>query len=209
MEFPRQEYWRVLPFPSPGDPPDPRSEPRRHGNPHICYFSLIHDDAVLFYITLPTYVANSFNIILKVLVVQLCLTLCNLKECILPGSSVHRILQARLPSPGYLPNPGTEPGSPPFQADYLLSELPGKPRRIIISVLIILPNLYLKPPSTKQRHLALDVSPFQSITDTLVSRLGSANYCLFFFVHKVLLEQSQAQLLIYLWLLLCYDGEVE
>ena len=127
MEFPRQEYWRVLPFPSPGDPPDPRSEPRRHGNPHICYFSLIHDDAVLFYITLPTYVANSFNIILKVLVVQLCLTLCNLKECILPGSSVHRILQARLPSPGYLPNPGTEPGSPPFQADYLLSELPGKP----------------------------------------------------------------------------------
>ena len=80
-----------------------------------------------------------------------------------------------------------------LQTDSLLSEPPGKPRRIIISVLIILPNLYLKPPSTKQRHLALDVSPFQSITDTLVSRL----------------EQSQAQLLIYLWLLLCYDGEVE
>ena len=102
-----------------------------------------------------------------------------------------------------------QPMSSALQTDSLLSEPPGKPRRIIISVLIILPNLYLKPPSTKQRHLALDVSPFQSITDTLVSRLGSANYCLFFFVHKVLLEQSQAQLLIYLWLLLCYDGEFE
>ena len=96
MEFPRQEYWRGLPFPSPGNPPDPRSEPRRHGNPRICYFSLIHDDAVLFYITLPTDIANSFHIIVKVLVVQLCLTLCNLKECILPGSSVYGILQARI-----------------------------------------------------------------------------------------------------------------
>ena len=27
MEFPRQEYWNGLPFPSPGDPPDPGAEP--------------------------------------------------------------------------------------------------------------------------------------------------------------------------------------
>ena len=27
MEFSRQEYWRGLPFPSPGDPPDPGIEP--------------------------------------------------------------------------------------------------------------------------------------------------------------------------------------
>ena len=25
--FPRQEYWSGLPFPSPGDPPDPEIEP--------------------------------------------------------------------------------------------------------------------------------------------------------------------------------------
>ena len=31
------------------------------------------------------------------------------------------------PSPGYLPNPGIEPGSPTLQADSLLSEPPGKP----------------------------------------------------------------------------------
>ena len=28
MEFPRQEYWNGLPFPSPGDLPDPGIEPR-------------------------------------------------------------------------------------------------------------------------------------------------------------------------------------
>ena len=28
MEFSRQEYWRGLPFPSPGDLPDPGIEPR-------------------------------------------------------------------------------------------------------------------------------------------------------------------------------------
>ena len=27
MGFPRQEYWSVLPFPSPGDLPKPRIEP--------------------------------------------------------------------------------------------------------------------------------------------------------------------------------------
>ena len=31
------------------------------------------------------------------------------------------------PSPGGLPNPGTEPGSPTLQADYLVFESPGKP----------------------------------------------------------------------------------
>ena len=32
------------------------------------------------------------------------------------------------PSPGHLPDPGIEPGSPEFQADALTSEPPGKPR---------------------------------------------------------------------------------
>ena len=31
------------------------------------------------------------------------------------------------PSPGNLPNPGIEPGSPSLQADSLLFEPPGKP----------------------------------------------------------------------------------
>ena len=33
------------------------------------------------------------------------------------------------PSPGDLPNPGIDPGSPALQADALLSEPPGKPSR--------------------------------------------------------------------------------
>ena len=33
-----------------------------------------------------------------------------------------------LPSPGYLPDPGIEPGSPTFQSASLLSELSGKPQ---------------------------------------------------------------------------------
>ena len=32
------------------------------------------------------------------------------------------------PSPGYLPNPGIEPGSSALQADFLSYEPPGKPR---------------------------------------------------------------------------------
>ena len=65
-------------------------------------------------------------------VAQSCLTLCNPMDCSLPGSSLHGILQARIlewvaifTSPGDLPNPGIEPGSPAFQADALTSKPPG------------------------------------------------------------------------------------
>ena len=53
-------------------------------------------------------------------------------DCILPGSSVHGILQAGIlervafPSPGGLPDPGIEPGSPALKAYSLPSVLPGK-----------------------------------------------------------------------------------
>ena len=65
----------------------------------------------------------------KMLVGQSCPTLCNPMDCSLLGSSTdkntgvgcHALLQ------GNLPNPGTEPGSPPLQADSLPSETPGKP----------------------------------------------------------------------------------
>ena len=64
-------------------------------------------------------------------VIQSCLTLCDPMNCSLPGSSVHGILQARIlewvfPSPGDLPNPWIEPGSPTAEADSLPSEPPGK-----------------------------------------------------------------------------------
>ena len=52
-------------------------------------------------------------------------------------SSVRGISQARIlewvaiPSPGDLPDPGIEPGSPSLQPDTLLSEPPGKPSQQI------------------------------------------------------------------------------
>ena len=48
--------------------------------------------------------------------------------------TVHGILQARILewvgflSPGDLPNPGIEPGSPALQVDSLLTDLSGKPK---------------------------------------------------------------------------------
>ena len=33
--FPRQQYWSELPFPSPGDLPDPRVEPIAHVSPTL------------------------------------------------------------------------------------------------------------------------------------------------------------------------------
>ena len=53
-------------------------------------------------------------------------------DCSPPGSSVGFSRQEfwsglPFPSPGDLPNPGIEPGSPAVQADSLPPELPGKP----------------------------------------------------------------------------------
>ena len=56
-------------------------------------------------------------------------------DCSLPGSSAHGILQARIlewiPSPGDLPDPGIELGSPALQVDSLPTEPPGKPEERI------------------------------------------------------------------------------
>ena len=62
------------------------------------------------------------------------LTLCNPRDCSLPGSFVHGSSPGKntgvgCPPPGDLPNPGIEPRSPTLQADSLPSEPPGKPWR--------------------------------------------------------------------------------
>ena len=61
-------------------------------------------------------------------ITQSCLTLCNPVDSSLPGSTVHGFSRQEywsglpFPSPGDLPNPGIEPGSPALQTDALLSE---------------------------------------------------------------------------------------
>ena len=62
----------------------------------------------------------------------LCTALCDPMDYSLLASSVHGILQVGIlewvafSSPGDLPNPRIEPGSPVLQADALPSEPPGK-----------------------------------------------------------------------------------
>ena len=72
----------------------------------------------------------------RVLVAQLCLTLYGPVDCSPPVSSVHGILQERIlewvafPSPGDIPDPGIEHGSPALQTDSLPCEPPGRPRLV-------------------------------------------------------------------------------
>ena len=76
----------------------------------------------------------NFGMKVKVLVAQSCMTLCNphglTVACQAPlfmeFSRLEYWSDLPFPSPGDLPNPGTEPGSPALQADSLVSEPPGK-----------------------------------------------------------------------------------
>ena len=72
-------------------------------------------------------------ICMEVLVAQLCLTLCDPMVCShqaplsMEFSSQEYWSGLPFPSPGDLPNLGTEAKSPVLQVDSLLSEPPGKP----------------------------------------------------------------------------------
>ena len=79
------------------------------------------------------FLSTASGCVVCVLVARSCLTLCDPKDYSLTGSAVHGVLQARIlnrlpfPSPGDLPNPGMELGSPTLQEDSLPSEPTGKP----------------------------------------------------------------------------------
>ena len=73
MAFPRQEYWNGLPFPSPGDLPDPRI------NPHLLHWQA--DSLTLNHQGSTAYKCYSIS-----LVTQLCPTLCNCMDCSTPAS---------------------------------------------------------------------------------------------------------------------------
>ena len=79
--FSRQVYWSRLLFSSPGDLPDPGIKPKSLMSPEL---------AGRFFTTGATWESE------KILVTQLCLTLCDPMDCSPPASSVHGILQARI-----------------------------------------------------------------------------------------------------------------
>ena len=99
--------------------------------------------------------------IVKVLVAQSCLTLCDPIHCSLPGSPLSVEFSRKedwsrlpFPSPGDLPNPGIKPRSPALKADSLPSKLPG-----------IFPNEY----SNKQNPKCLF---FQEVSQNGSATLG-------------------------------------
>ena len=79
--FSRQEYWSRLLFSYPGDLPDPGIKPESLMSPEL---------AGRFFTTGATWESE------KMLVTQLCLTLCDPVDRSPPGSSVHGILQAKI-----------------------------------------------------------------------------------------------------------------
>ena len=93
------------------------------------YSNLFNDIALLHW----KFVYGRLSI--SVLVAQSCPTLCDPMDCSLSGSMGFSRQEycSRLPfpSPGDLPDPGIESGSPILQADSLLFEPPGKPNYVL------------------------------------------------------------------------------
>ena len=84
MKFSRQEYWNRLPFPSPGELPNPGIKPHVSCNEA--------NSIPLSYLGNPKKPTQCST----VLIAQLCPTLCDSTDCRAPGSPVQGILQARI-----------------------------------------------------------------------------------------------------------------
>ena len=85
MGFSQQEYWSGLPLPSPGDLPHPGIEPSSLALAGILYCSATRE-------------AWQWNIQFSS-VAQLCLTLCDLMDCGMPGFPVHHHRTLEMLSP--------------------------------------------------------------------------------------------------------------
>ena len=113
MAFSRQKYWTGLPFPSPGDLPNPGIEPASPVSPA---------PASRNFTTSTTWKAQNVS----------CVQPCDPMDRGLSGSECSRQeywSELLCLSPRNLSNSGTELGSPIWQASSLSSEPPGKPRK--------------------------------------------------------------------------------
>ena len=130
-----------MPFPSPGDLPDPgikRTSPASAGR----FFTFRASREALQALLEPNLKQAGGRVLGRRqeggggggLVAQSCLTLCDSMDRSRPGSYVHRILQARIlewvathPSRD-LSYPGIEPASPALAGGFFTTEPPGKPQ---------------------------------------------------------------------------------
>ena len=113
MGFSRQEYWSGLPFPSPGDLPNPGIEP---GSPALQADSLLTE--------LP---GKPVKLLSHVRLFAIPWNEAYQAHPSMEFSRQEYWSELPFPSPGDLPDLGIEPGSPALQADSLPSEPPGKP----------------------------------------------------------------------------------
>ena len=123
MGFSRHECWSGLPLPSPGDLPDPGIEP---GSPTLQADALQSEPPGK-----PNYIHKVKVKVKSFSRVRLFVTPWTVAYQAPPSMGFSRQeCWSRLPfpSPGDLPNPGIEPGSPALRADALPSEPRGKPQ---------------------------------------------------------------------------------
>ena len=93
MEFPGKKYWTGLPFPSPGDRPNPGIEPAS---------LMSHTLAGRFFTVWAPREAHQMGLLLCCSVTQLCLTLSDPMDCSMPGliisQSLPRLIASVMPS---------------------------------------------------------------------------------------------------------------
>ena len=160
MGFSRQEYWSRLPFPSPGDLPNPGIEP---GSPALQADALLSEPPTrspnLFRSILPeckrTIKLLSSHLKLGVEEKSSGLMLTHVNDYVESESESRSIMSDSLrphglysswnslgqntgwsgqpfPSPGHLPNPGIEPRCSILQADSIPAEPQGKPKMTLL-----------------------------------------------------------------------------
>ena len=135
LGFSRQEYWSGLPFPSPGDHPNPGTEP-----------SLLHSRQTLY--CLSHQGSRKWSLMMYKLARSLCLSAQSLRPCPTFATLWTVVCQSPLscglsrqeywsglpfPPPWYLPHPGTEAMSsvtPVLQVESFTTESPGKPSKV-------------------------------------------------------------------------------
>ena len=61
MEFSRQEYWSGLPFPTPGDLPDPGIQLTSLMSPVLAYFKIVIHNAIMYGNILLRHVSKLFK----------------------------------------------------------------------------------------------------------------------------------------------------
>ena len=139
MGFPRQEYWSEVPFPPPGDLPDPGIEPKSPAAPALAggFFTTKPPGKAVHGLHGPWNSPGQKTVVGSHSLLQGTFPTQGLNPGLLHCSQIlyqpshqgsPRILEwVAYPFPSGSSQPRNQPGSPALQADSLPAELPGSP----------------------------------------------------------------------------------